>query len=252
MFSGNPPDGSSTRQPVRKGPSSTLAAVSKGVGGTRRGWFITIEGPDGAGKTLVAGRLRQALEGHGFRVRATREPGGTRVGERVRRIVLDHEPDEAPLDPRADALLFTAARAQLVAEVIGPALAGGELVLDARHADSTLAYQGYGDGLAVEMLREIQRFATGGLRPDLTLLLDVPVEVGLARKQVDELTRFEAAFDLGFHRRVRDGYLELARTEPERFVIIDATAPVDAVVERALAAVLARVGAPAEAAAGPG
>ena len=212
------------------------------MGTTRRGWFITVEGPDGAGKTLVTDRLRRALEDHGFHVRATREPGGTRVGERVRRIVLDHEPDDAPLDPRTDALLFTAARAQLVAEVIRPALARGEVVLDARHADSTLAYQGHGGGLPIETLRGIQAFATGGLRPDLTLLLDVPVEIGLARKQADEQTRFEAAFDLGFHRRVRDGYLELARVEPDRFVVVDATAPVDVVVERGLAAILARIG----------
>ena len=220
--------------------------MSEGHGSTGRGWFITVEGPDGAGKTLVADRLRRALDERGYQVRATREPGGTRVGERVRRIVLDHEPDDAPLDPRTDALLFSAARAQLVAEVIRPALARGELVLDARHADSTLAYQGYGGGLPVPTLRELQAFATGGLRPDLTLLLDVPVEVGLARKQADEQTRFEAVFDLGFHRRVRDGYLELAGEEPERFVVLDATAAVDTVVERGLSAILARIGTAAE------
>ena len=216
--------------------------MSEGHRSTGRGWFITVEGPDGAGKTLVADRLRRALEERGFDVRATREPGGTQVGERVRRIVLDHEPDDAPLDPRTDALLFSAARAQLVAEVIRPALARGQLVLDARHADSTLAYQGHGGGLPLATLRDIQAFATGDLRPDLTLLLDVPVEVGLARKQADEQTRFEAVFDLGFHRRVRDGYLELARAEPERFVVLDATAPVDAVVDLGLAAILARIG----------
>jgi dTMP kinase len=208
----------------------------------RRGWFVTVEGPDGAGKTLVTERLRSALEARGIEVLATREPGGTAVGERVRRILLDHLPDDPRLDPRTDALLFSAARAQLVAEVIRPALARGLLVLDARHADSTLAYQGYGGGLPLATLRELQAFATAGLRPDLTLLLDVPVEVGLARKQADEQTRFEAAFDVAFHRRVRDGYRELAAAEPDRFVVIDATGSVDDVVARGLAAILARIG----------
>ncbi len=207
-----------------------------------RGWFITVEGPDGAGKTLVAQRLRDALVERGFDVVQTREPGGTAVGEGVRHIVLDHTPDDAPHDPRTDALLFSAGRAQLVAEVIRPALARGALVLGARHADSTLAYQGHGGGLSQATLRELQDFATGGLRPDLTLLLDVPVEIGLARKQADEQTRYEATFDLDFHRRVRAGYLALAAAEPERFRAIDATKPVDAVVAAALSAILARVG----------
>ena len=209
---------------------------------TARGWFITIEGPDGAGKTLVTERLREALETRGMHVLVTREPGGTAVGEQVRHIVLDHAPDDVAHDPRADALLFSAARAQLVAQVIEPALAAGAIVLDTRHADSTLAYQGYGGGLPVATLRELQSFATGGRRPDLTLLLDVPVEIGLARKQDDEQTRYEAAFDLAFHRRVREGYLALAAAEPERFVVIDATAPVDAVVDLGERAILARIG----------
>lgn len=226
----------------RPSPSGTLAAVREREHQARRGWFVTVEGPDGAGKTLVTERLRSALEARGIEVLATREPGGTAVGERVRRILLDHLPDDPRLDPRTDALLFSAARAQLVAEVIRPALARGLLVLDARHADSTLAYQGYGGGLPLATLRELQAFATAGLRPDLTLLLDVPVEVGLARKQADEQTRFEAAFDVAFHRRVRDGYRELAAAEPDRFVVIDATGSVDDVVARGLAAILARIG----------
>ncbi|MDP9483804.1 MAG: dTMP kinase [Chloroflexota bacterium] len=206
------------------------------------GWFITVEGPDGAGKTLVTARLRDALEDRGRSTLATREPGGTAVGEQVRRIVLDHEPGDRPIDPRADALLFSAGRAQLVAEVIRPALERGLIVLDARHIDSTLAYQGYGGGLPIDFLRELQTFATDGLRPDLTVLLDVPVEVGLARKQADEQTRFEANFDVAFHQRVRDGYRALASAEPERFVVIDARAPVDDVVMQALDAIVARLG----------
>ena len=208
----------------------------------QRGWFITIEGPDGSGKTLVAALVRDALAARGIAARLTREPGGTAVGERVRAILLEHAPDDPPLAPRADALLFAAARAQHVAEVIDPAVAHGELVLCARYADSTLAYQGYGLGLPLDELRELQRFATGGRWPDLTVLLDIPVEVGLARKQHDEQTRFEAAFDVAYHRRVRRGFLALAAAEPDRFVIVDATAPIDAVVAATLEAILGLLG----------
>jgi dTMP kinase len=215
-----------------------------------RGWFITVEGPDGAGKTLVTRRLREALDARGFDVLVTREPGGTTVGERVRSLVLDPAPDDPPRDPRTDALLFSAARAQLVAEVMRPALAQGRLVLATRHADSTVAYQGYGGGVPLAGLAELQAFATGGLRPDLTVLLDVPAEVGLARKQGDEQNRFEVSYDLAFHRRVRDGYLEIAAAEPERVKVIDATQTIEAVVTAALAAILARIGAPSEPEAG--
>jgi len=208
----------------------------------QRGWFITIEGPDGSGKTLVAALVRDALAARGIAARLTREPGGTAVGERVRAILLEHAPDDPPLAPRADALLFAAARAQHVAEVIDPAVAHGELVLCARYADSTLAYQGYGLGLPLDELRELQRFATGGRWPDLTVLLDIPVEVGLARKQHDEQTRFEAAFDVAYHRRVRRGFLALAAAEPDRFVIVDATTPIDAVVAATLEAILGLLG----------
>jgi len=204
-----------------------------------RGWFITVEGPDGSGKTHVAAAVRDALAARGIPARLTREPGGTAVGDRVRAILLEHAPGEPPIAPRADALLFAAARAQHVDEVIEPALARGEIVLCARYADSTLAYQGYGLGLPLDELRALQRFATGGRWPDLTVLLDIPVEVGLARKQDDEQTRFEAAFDVAYHRRVREGFLALAAAEPDRFVIVDATAPIDAVVAATLEAILA-------------
>jgi dTMP kinase len=207
----------------------------------QRGRFITLEGPDGSGKTLVAALVSEALAARGIVARLTREPGGTALGERVRAILLEHAPDDPPLAPRADALLFAAARAQHVAQVIDPAVARGELVLCARYADSTLAYQGYGLGLPLDELRELQRFATGGRRPDLTILLDIPVEVGLARKQHDEQTRFEAAFDMAYHRRVRAGFLALAAAEPGRFVIVDATAPIDAVVAATLEAILGRL-----------
>jgi dTMP kinase len=193
------------------------------------GWFVTVEGPDGSGKTLQAERLRSRAVAAGMPCLLTREPGGTWAGERIREILLGAASTNERLAPRADALLFSAGRAQLVDEVVRPGLARGELVVDARHADSTLAYQGFGRGLPVEELRTIQRFATGGLRPDLTILLDLPAEVGLARKSIDERNRFEAGFDLDFHRRVRDGYLALAAAEPERFAVVDGAGEPDGV-----------------------
>ncbi len=210
-----------------------------------RGRFVTVEGPDGGGKTLVAAALCGALEARGIPVRLTREPGGTSLGDRLRSMVLDHVPEDPPLAPRADALLFAAARAQHVTEVIRPALARGESVVCARYADSSIAYQGYGLGLALDDIVALQAFATGGLRPDLTLLLDLPVEIGLARKQADEQTRFEAGFDLAYHRRVRNGFLVIAAAEPDRFRVIDATAPVDVVIAAAVDAVVDVLSTPA-------
>ena len=194
-------------------------------GGVQRGAFITIDGPDGGGKTTQAERLTGHLRDLGVIVHLTREPGGTWLGERIRELLLERTGSTAPTDPLADAMLFNAARRQLVREVIGPALAAGDTVVCARFADSTLAYQGYGAGLDVAMLRELNDRATDGLRPDLTVLLDVPVEAGLARKAPGDVTRFEAEFDLAFHRRVRDGFLALAAAEPGRFAVVDARRP---------------------------
>ena len=206
------------------------------------GLFITLEGPEGAGKTLQAERLAGALRERGARVRLTREPGGTRLGEEIRSIVLARALDgDAGIAARADALLFNAARAQLVAEVIQPALEAGDTVICARFADSTLAYQGYGAGLPLDELRAIAAIATAGLVPDLTILLDVPPEVGLARKAAEARNRFEAAFDLEFHRRVRAGFLELAQLEPERWRMVDAARDADAVFADVREAVAERV-----------
>ena len=187
-----------------------------------RGWFITIEGPEGAGKTTQAARLESWLQTAGIPVMRTREPGGTRLGELLRDVLLDGRAS-TPIDPLADALLFNAARRQLVAEVIRPALDARTTVVCARFADSTIAYQGYGSGLDLTALRSLEEVATGGLRPDLTILLDVPAEVGLARKtEAADQTRFETNFDVAFHRRVRDGFLAVAAGEPGRFTVVDA------------------------------
>jgi len=201
------------------------------------GRFITLEGPEGAGKTLQAERLADALRARGSTVVLTREPGGTRLGDELRTVVLAR--DGGTIEPRTDALLFNAARAQLVGEVINPALATGMTVVCARFADSTLAYQGYGAGVPLDELRVLAGIATQGLVPDLTLLLDIDPAIGLARKADAERTRFEHDFDADFHARVRAGFLELAKGEPSRFRVIDAAREVDAVFAAVLEAVAA-------------
>lgn len=211
-------------------------------GGSHRGArFITLEGPDGSGKSSQAARLGAVLRGRGLPVTTVREPGGTPIGEAIRALLLDAEPD-VEQGPLVDALLFVAARAQLVEEVIRPALAEGSIVICDRYADSTLAYQGYGSGLDLGWLESLSARATGGLVPGLTLLLDVPVETGLDRRAggpAAERTRFEGAgrHDLDFHRRVREGYLALAAAEPQRWRIIDAARDPDLVAADVLAAV---------------
>jgi dTMP kinase len=208
----------------------------------QRGWFVTLEGPDGAGKTTQAERLRDRALKAGYEVVLTREPGGTPVGERIRDLLLDSDRHRGitRLDARTDALLFNASRRQLVAEIIRPAIDRAALVISTRFADSTLAYQGYGGRLPLDELRALEHFATDGLKPDLTLLLDVAVEVGLARKSGVDVNRFESDYDLEFHRRVREGFLALADEEPDRFVVVDASLPSDAVAA-AVAAAAARI-----------
>lgn len=192
--------------------------------------FITLEGPDGSGKSLQARLLAERLAADGHDVVLTREPGGTRTGEQVREIVLGAG---RGLDPRADALLFSAQRAQHVAEVIRPALVAGRLVVCDRHRDSTICYQGYGSGLDVEEMRHLQDLATDGLLPDLTILLDVSVDVGLGRRHAgrpDDLNKFEldGAFDRAYHERVRAGYLREASARG-RWRIVDASRDAESV-----------------------
>jgi dTMP kinase len=203
-----------------------------------RGRFITLEGPEGAGKTTQAARLEATLRERGIPVIATREPGGTILGERIRALLLaPASADDPAVDPLVDALLFNAARRQLVAEVIEPALAEGTTVICARFADSTRAYQGHGGGLPMGELSRLETVATGGLQPDRTILLDLPVEIGLARKAPDDRTRFETAYDLAFHQRVRSGFMAMAAAEPARFVVVDGRAEPDAIARRILRAV---------------
>jgi len=189
--------------------------------------FITLEGPEGSGKTTQISRLADHLREQGYRVLTLREPGGTPISEQVRAVLMNLA--NTSMHPRTEILLFLAARAQLVEEVIRPALAQGEIVLCDRYADSTLAYQGYGHGVDLETLRQLLQFATGGLSPDLTFLLDVDPLIGLRRKQKEgEWNRMDA-YDAEFHHRVREGYLQLAQAEPQRWVIVDASQPPDAV-----------------------
>ncbi|HHY89805.1 MAG TPA: dTMP kinase [Chloroflexi bacterium] len=205
--------------------------------------FITFEGPDGSGKSTQVPLLAEYLRQQGFDVLTTREPGGTRIGDQVRAILMDME--NTAMRPNTEILLFLAARAQHVAEIIRPHLEKGGLVLCDRFGDSTLAYQGYGHQVDLGILRQMLRFATGGLQPDLTLLLDVDVETGLQRRRRggDEWNRLDAS-ELAFHRRVREGYLEMAAAEPQRWRVVDASRPVEVVQSAIRAAVSAALPAP--------
>ena len=209
------------------------------------GVFITVEGPDGAGKSTQARLLADALRRSGREVCLTREPGGTPLGERLREFLLDGRGTSHR--PLTDALLFNAARAELVHGVIAPALASGAVVVCDRYADSTLAYQGYGDGLDLDALRRVIAFATGGLGPDVTVLVDVPARLGLGRRSAgpgEERNRFEEGrHDEAFHRRVREGFLALAAADPRRWAVVDGTAAVDVVAAAILRAVEASLAA---------
>jgi dTMP kinase len=202
--------------------------------------FITLEGPDGSGKTSHMQPLAKWLEGKGYHVHTAREPGGTLISEQIRKII--HDLRNTEMQPHTETLLYQAARAQIVEQVLRPKLTEGWIVLCDRYADSTLAYQGYGHQQNLEEVRALVRYATGGLLPDLTLLLDVDVETGLRRRQKGggEWNRLDA-YDLEFHRRVRNGYLELVKQEPGRWVVVDAGQPWETVQEALRKAILERV-----------
>ena len=188
--------------------------------------FITFEGPEGSGKTTQARLLVEYLRARGYPVLYTREPGGTEISEQIRHVILSTR--NKAMQSEAEVLLFSAARAQIAAELIRPALAGGKIVICDRYADSTMAYQGYGLGLDLDALRAITRFATGGLVPERTFYVDVPVEVGLARRQRGEMNRLDQK-EVAYHTRVRNGYLALIQAEPHRFIVIDGSQTIEQV-----------------------
>ena len=208
--------------------------------------FVTFEGPEGSGKSTQITLLCQALTERGYGVLQTREPGGTPIAEQIRTVL--HDTANTAMLPSAEALLYSAARAQHVAEKVRPALAEGQIVVSDRYAQSTLAYQGYGHGLDLAALEAITQFATGGLEPDLVIYLDLAIDVGLERKLLDwregkgELNRMDQQ-TIAFYHRVREGYLTMARCEPDRWLVIDASLDIGTIhktilehVERRLAA----------------
>lgn len=206
-----------------------------------RGRFITLEGGEGAGKSTQRAALAEALRGAGLEVVETREPGGSPGAEEIRSLLVHGEAGR--WDAETEALLVFAARRDHLRQCIRPALEAGHWVVCDRFADSTYAYQGYGRGLELAALRRLYDFAVGDLRPDLTLLFDLPVAAGLARAagRSGAAERFEA-LGSAFHERVRAGFLEMAAAEPERFAVIDALQPPAAVTEAMLAALRARLG----------
>ncbi len=204
--------------------------------------FITLEGPEGSGKTSHLSHLVDFLRGEGYSVFPTREPGGTSIGEQIREVIHDLKNQE--MHPRTETLLYQAARAQIVEQVIKPRLANGDVVISDRYYDSTIAYQGYGHQQDLDQVRTLVKYATGGLIPDLTLLLDVDVEIGLergARRRArgGEWNRLDA-YQLDFHRRVRLGYLEMVKQEPDRWVVVDASRPWNVVQQDLREMILAR------------
>jgi dTMP kinase len=208
-----------------------------------RAVFITFEGIEGSGKSTQLQRVGAFLRERGHTVVTTKEPGGTHIADRIRAIVLD---SKNVIDPIAEVLLFAASRRQHTVEVIRPASDAGGIVLCDRYTDSTLAYQGFGRRINLDQLRTLNRWATGDLDPDLTLVFDLPEEVGLSRAvhrnagAAEDEGRFEAE-DLRFHRRVREGYLTLATAAPRRYAVVDANGTIDQVSERTLAVLRERL-----------
>jgi dTMP kinase len=191
--------------------------------------FITLEGPEGSGKTSHIPYLVEYLREKGYTVFPTREPGGTSIGEQIREVI--HDLKNVEMHPRTETLLYQAARAQIVEEVFKPRLKMGEIVISDRYYDSTIAYQGYGHQQDLVQVRALVKYATGGLVPDLTVLLDVDVEEGLRRKKKDNEWNRLDAYTVEFHQRVRAGYLEMVKAESNRWVVVDAGQKWDVVQE---------------------
>lgn len=200
-----------------------------------RGLFVTLEGGDGSGKSTLAGGLGQWLRAQGFDACLTREPAGTQLGTAIWSLFERGRPAKTPgISPMAELLLMEAARAQHVEEVIRPALERGEVVICDRFFDSTTAYQGYGRGIDLELVRALNDIATSGLEPDLTLMLDLPADDGASRAGLSQDAKKDDSIGseaLGFHERVRQGFLAIAAAEPVRIVVIDASAPAQAVLK---------------------
>ena len=202
--------------------------------------FVTFEGPEGSGKSSQIALLASFLEAQGFAVVRTREPGGTPIGNEIRACV--HNVVNTAMTPVAEMLLYSASRAQHVGELIRPSLNSGYIVLCDRFADSTIAYQGYGRGLDLAQLHQVTEIATGGLKPALTFLLDVDVEVGLARRTGGglEMNRLDLE-TVQFHQRVREGYHLLAQSDPDRWVIVDGERPLPIIQKELQTKLLARL-----------
>lgn len=196
-----------------------------------KGIFITFEGPDGSGKTTQINKLGDYLKEKGFDVLITREPGGTRISENIRSIILN--PDNSEMDPMTEALLYSASRSQHVAEKIKPALEKGYIVLCDRFMDSSIAYQGYARGLG-DCIRVINEYAVMGVQPDITFFLDLPAEAGIARAEKRRnLDRLEQE-DISFHEAVYEGYLKLAEIYQDRYIRIDASRSIDEIFDNIL------------------
>ena len=207
-----------------------------------KGFLVSLEGPEGAGKTSVLEALIPILEDRGVEVLTTREPGGVLIGEKIREVILD--PSHTEMDPKTELLLYIASRRQHLVEKVLPALAAGKLVIMDRFIDSSVAYQGFGRGLDIDAIDWLNEFVTDGLKPDLTLYFDIEVEEGLARIAANsdrEVNRLDME-DLDLHRKVRQGYLSLLEKEADRIVKIDASLPLDQVIENTQQLLFDRMG----------
>ena len=207
-----------------------------------KGFLVSLEGPEGAGKTSVLEALIPLLEDSGVEVLTTREPGGVLIGEKIREVILD--PSHTEMDPKTELLLYIASRRQHLVEKVLPALAAGKLVIMDRFIDSSVAYQGFGRGLDIDAINWLNEFATDGLKPDLTLYFDIEVEEGLARIAANsnrEVNRLDME-GLDLHRKVRQGYLSLIEREGNRIEKIDASLPLDQVIENTQQLLFDRMG----------